>query len=681
MAMYKSMILRGSFYIVGAVALLLTMVGCSAPSGLVARIGDVDLTKAEYERQFIKNNGGKEAALKSTLEDRKEFLDLLVKFRLKVLDAYEKGYDRDPEIRKELAQYRQSLATPYYIEKQLVEPAVKRLYDRRQTEVRASHILIRIKRDSVGVEDTLSAYKQALDIIRRVKAGEPFDSLAVKYSEDKNTSIRGGDLYYFTAGMTLPSFDEAVYSLKPGQVLDHPVRTPFGYHVVKVTDRRKARGQLRGSHILVRIPPQNPTDTAAAFSKISLILDSLKSGAPFDSLAMRNSEDPSSAAKGGDLGWMDRYRMVIQFANAAYQMKVGETSGIVRTPYGYHIIRITGERPPRSFEEQKQELKDLYKRYGYKEDYARFIESLKKKHGFRVNTSVLEDIRSKLDSTKTTSSAGWDSTLTAQDRQMVLIMFKEAPLTVEGAVAMIQSTPDLQTKPLTREGWETILDKLAELQVLKIETRNLEQRYPDFADLMHEYREGVLLFKAEQEAVWNRVSVTDDALRKYYEEHKDKYRWPNRVKFTEVYVASDSLRDMIADSLKAGKDIAELAARHTQRPGYKQKKGSWGFQPETTNDLSRKAYVMKKGEISDPIKFEMGYSFIRVDEKDPARIKTFEEAMSEVSSDFQEYESKRLERDWIDGLKKKFGVEIYEDNLTDVFSGLRSEAQPASTGS
>jgi peptidyl-prolyl cis-trans isomerase SurA len=640
-------------------------------NSVVAKIGDYKLTLGEYERQYIRNNGGEAAASASGLENRQEFLDLLVKYRLKVLEAHEKGYDKDPEIQRELSEYRNSLAIPYLMERALIDPKIEELYKQRLVEMRASHILLRIPVDSLGVLDTSSAYKKAMDVIHQANAGVPFDSLARQYSDDKGTAQNGGDLMWFSAGMTVPAFDMAVYAMKVGEVSTVPIRTMFGYHVVKLTDRQPVRGEIKVSHILVRLPEDTPTDTAAAFARISGILDSLKNGEDFSAIARRSSEDPGTAPNGGDLGWVSRRKFVPEFEAAAYQLKPNQTSGIVRTQFGYHIIKVFEERDPKSFEDSRQELKDLYRRYSYEEDNRVFTNGILANYNIKTNEDVTALIIASVDTTATTSAPGWYNRLTEALKARVWITLKGSSMTVGEAIKTIERSQDLQSKALNRESLAVVADLLGRKEALRLETVDLETRYPEFGSLMQEYREGVLLFRAEQDAVWNSVKVEEDRLKEFWEEHKSEYVWPDRVRFSEIFVTSDSLGKVLLDSLNAGVDFSDLAERHTQRTGYQKKKGDWGFQALDANELAVAAAKGMPGWVDGPMKFQYGFSIIKVMEKDKSREKTFEEAQSEVSSKFQEYESKRLEREWIQSLKDKFGVEIHEDVLKKAFADMK----------
>jgi peptidyl-prolyl cis-trans isomerase SurA len=645
--------------------------GSSDQGETIATIGNYTLTMAEYERQFIKNNGGVEAAIESNADERSNFLNLLVKYRLKVLEAKSKGFHEDPAIIEELGEYRNSLAIPYFTERAVIDPNVMKLYERRQEEIRLAHILIRAVTDTIGNPDEAATDAKLQETSAALKSGMPFAEAAMKFSDDESTKEKGGDLNWFTAGMTLPDFDNAAYTLAAGETYPEPIQTMFGYHFIKMLDRKPSRGEIHVSHILARFDQENPEDTTTAYEKISLIMDSLKSNISFETLAKNNSDDPQSGKDGGDLSWGGRRRFVPEFEDAAYLLKVGEISAPVRSQFGYHIIKMLGERPPKTFEESRQELKDIYRRYAYTTDNNAFLDSLKKTYNLKMHTGTVDKLQPMLDTTTTTSAAGWYNNISEEMMSATVLSMTGNTISVGDMIKLIERSKELQSTSVRKLSMENvILRKIGDDEVLKLATANLETRYPEFADLMQEYREGVLLFRAEQDAVWNKVSIDSVSLMKYWEEHKSEYSWPDRVSFSEIFVTSDSLSKVLNDSLAQNVPFDEIALRHTQRTGYKAKRGDWGYQPVDANDLSEKSMKLNIGDVVGPFKFQYGYSIIKVTGKDPARVKDFSEAYSEVSSKFQEYESKRLENEWIEGLKEKFGVDVNASALDGAFKNM-----------
>jgi peptidyl-prolyl cis-trans isomerase SurA len=658
---------------ISAIILFFGLIGCNPKESetLVARIGDEKMTVKYYEELYLKNNGGKESVKNATMENKKRFLDLIVNYRLKVQEAVQRGYAEDPEIRKELADYRQSLAVPYLLEREVSDPNIRQLYERRKVDVRVSHILIRP--DSPKPEDTLRAWNVGMDVIRRLKAGERFDSLALHYSAVPSVQKDGGDLYFFTGGMTIPVFEDACYGLNIGEVYPTPVKTQYGYHIIKLTDKRP-RVSVKASHILIRFNPDSTADTLRAWNEIQDILKTARTGGNFEALAKQLSQDPGSAPNGGDLGYFERRRMVPEFETVAFALKVGEISNVVRTAFGYHIIKVADIKQPAAFDDVKDELKQTYQQLRYMDDYQAYTAKLRKETNYKVYQDTLTLFLSRVDTTKTTSDSAWDANITNNDRAKVLFAFDAQNIILDSVVSKIKSSIEFRGTALNFAGVSQAIQRISEMKLVEYSAKNVEKKYPEFGKIMKDYEEGVLLYKIEQTEVWNKVSVTDSALHLYFDATRDTFRFPDRVDISEIYVNSDSASKSIGQRLKSGENFDTLAAHNTQRADYKEKRGRWGLLAESENDLAAKGFKMNVGMISEPFPYEGGYSIVKVNSKEKARLKTFEEAGPELSNRFQEYESKRIEKAWVDSLKKKYRVEVNEPLLQKAFASDKQES-------
>ena len=231
-----------------SIILLVVIVACSSKKKqIVAEIGDEKIYMEDYEKQYLKTVNNLDTAKNSNMEKRKEFLDLLVKFRLKVKDARERDLLKSEDIQSDLKQYQENFLTSFLMDKEIVEPKIKSLYDMKEYEVRASHILINLPQQSFSPEDSIKAYQKAAEVINRLKNGEDFSKVAMEMSDDQSAKQNGGDLYYFTAGMTVPEFEEAIYKMKVGDYTKEPIRTMFGLHIVKLVDKRKRNEGIRAS--------------------------------------------------------------------------------------------------------------------------------------------------------------------------------------------------------------------------------------------------------------------------------------------------------------------------------------------------------------------------------------------------------------------------------------------------
>ncbi|HAP35389.1 MAG TPA: hypothetical protein DCQ28_05410, partial [Bacteroidetes bacterium] len=189
-------------------ALVAGIIGCGG--SYVADIAGDKITIEEFEQVYAKNNGGIEAAAKTSIDDRQKFLDLYVKFRLKVKEAYALGYHNDVELRNELNDYRKNLAVSYMLEKEITKPALEQMYNRKLKQLRASHILVGVP--SSNPEDTLMGFNEGKAIIDSLKLGYSFEQLALNNSKDPSVQNNKGDLYYFSSGQLVPEFEDAAYS-------------------------------------------------------------------------------------------------------------------------------------------------------------------------------------------------------------------------------------------------------------------------------------------------------------------------------------------------------------------------------------------------------------------------------------------------------------------------------------
>ncbi len=387
---------RKMLFILPAVVFLLA--GCSPKHSeiVVAEYGDKKVTMGEFEKAFSRNSGGMSKKDADSVKQYENFLNLYVNFKMKLEDAKARGYDFDSALVNELLDYKKKVGVTYILEKQLVEPNVRRLWEMRKFEYRVSHIMIRP--DSTGEE---GAKMKAQAIMDSIKAGRKFEELVFNNTADNFSKNNGGDIYYITAGMLIPEFEEAVYSTPVGQVYPQVVKTKYGHHIIKVTEKRERIPQIRASHILVDFyNDAGDVDSVAARQRIDSVIMRLKNGEDFALLAKEYSDDAGSKENGGDLNYFERRQMVKEFDEAAFNLKVGEISPVVTTSYGYHIIKVTDRKPYPSYDEDKERLKLTYKQLRYNNDYDTLTASLKTKYGVRITTETVNEISAYGDSTR-----------------------------------------------------------------------------------------------------------------------------------------------------------------------------------------------------------------------------------------------------------------------------------------
>jgi len=658
-----------NFPLIVASATFFAFIGCGG-SAVVATVGTEKVSLEEFEDTYAKNNGGWDAVASSSLEDRQRFLDLIIKFKLKVLEAKAQGLLQDTSIQNELETYNISVAQSYMLEKELVEPRLKEMYQRRSEEIRASHILFRLNPNPTPAE-TLAAYNKALNVLSKINRMS-FDTLASAFSEDPTATFNKGDLGFFSVGRMVPEFEDACYSLKAGEYTKVPVRTQFGYHIIKVVAHQPNSGAIRISHILKRFS-QNLADSTAVRDSAWAIYLRIQQGLSFEKAASQSSDDVGSAARSGDIGTYERSLLPPDMSAMLFGAPLDTVLPPFRASYGYHIFKVTERRGIPAFTDVEKDLRQQYQQLRYDKDRKRYVQDLKARYKLSVDTTQVEKLARAVDST------GTATTLVAQDslppvfvNQRIMSAGKRA-WTISEFLEKIAASQELKSLPLTPSNIRMMVDRLSDDLALEAHAATAGDRHPTFARLMQEYLDGILLYRIEQDEIWKKVVVNDSLLHRFYETSREKYRWPERVNFAEIFVTSDSLARRAYWKLRFGEDFLSVAEEYTMRSGYREKLGVWGFQPLTLNDLSQRASQMAADSVSAPIKYQNGWSIIKALGRDSARVKTFEEAGPELVSAFQEQAAKAREQDWVDSLRKKYGVVLHKEALAEAFKRKRIE--------
>ncbi len=508
---------RSLFLTIIFAILLLPVASSQIPDETVLfTISGHETSAGEFTRMYSKSKNTED---NSGLD---EYLDLFVTFKLKVTDALENRYDTAASFINELNGYREQLAQNYLADNEIREKLVRDAYSRSLTEINASHILIRCQADA-SPEDTLKAFKQALEIRNKIIiTGEQFEEVAKLFSDDRSSVSNGGNLGYFTVFRMIKPFEDAAYSMKPGE-LSMPVRTYYGYHIIKINDIRPSRGKIKAAHIMKSVPPgADDSIRAEAELEINRLYNLLKQGSSFRELASNYSDHKQSAAKGGELEWFGTGDMVPEFSEAAFALTdSGDYTKPVRSPYGYHIIMLTGKRPAASFMESRSYLESRINP-SYINELSRksVVERLKSEYGFKICKNAADWF---IKNTDTLIMRGITIYNPEEIPDHKLYTFADQHLMGKDFASIIhaKSSPSLTGNPgnfIRRE-----IERISEDHIIRFENSILESKYPDFKYLMKEFHDGILLFNISSDKVWNR-SLNDTAgLRIHYERNIPKF--------------------------------------------------------------------------------------------------------------------------------------------------------------
>lgn len=522
----------------------------------IMNIGSVKVPFREFKYVYNKNNSNATDA--NTDKSVREYVDLYVNFKLKVMDAEKEGLDTTNSFKKELEGYRKQLAKPYLTDKAVTEKLVKEAYERMKEEVNASHILIKCD-PKADPKDTLEAFNKIMDIRKKILGGESFDKMAKEKSDDPSAKYNAGNLGFFTAMQMVYPFEDVAYKTVKGAI-SNPIRTQFGYHILKVLDRRPSQGQVTVAHIMVRANPGMPTeDSLAARKKIFDIHEKLKKGADCGALALEFSDHTDSKTKGGVLPAFGTGTMVPSFENAAFALKdTGSFSEPFQTPFGWHIVKLKNRKLLEPFDELKTNLESKVSKDSRSElNRTVLIAKLKKENGFIENKAVSVYAFSKADTNLANGKWKYDMADKRLDETILSIKNKKFSLrefwqfVEKKQVATKTKDPQFQMKLLFKE--------FGDQSTLDYEEANLTDKYEDYKMLIKEYRDGILLFSLMDKKVWTKALEDTNGLKEFHGKNKSKYTWNQRVKASIFSASNQKVVDDVKAKLAAGKfEVTDL---------------------------------------------------------------------------------------------------------------------------
>jgi len=648
--------MRKLFLFSGIITLVI-LLGCSPSSPTLATIADEHYSLSDFNRDYKKDAVEGTEKTKLTREDAEKFLNLIIDYKLKIIEAHSRNLQNDSSIQKERENNRASVARAYIIEKELVEPALKQFYERRKEILHLHHIFFAFPlRPYKG--DTLDVYSRAMKVIEELNHAS-FDSLALKYSEDPNVKKIGADLGNISSGQKEPLFEDACYKLQVGEYTKTPVLMPLGYEILFLTSRRQQRGTLDLAHIVLNFPDKTAGAEIAVLDSARMICDKINKGLPFDEAVSIYSKDRKR--EHGKIGTFEEDNLFAFLLDSLSKVQTGGITNPIRFSYGYEIMKVLDRKPLASYAATENAIKYQYHQSRYSYDYKNFVNQICRNVVVKADSAVAAEFVSSFDTTK--SAEHWRNTLPAEFLEKTLLRGGILTMTVGDAIEKMQENNEFQRESFTHQYLQQTIYTMAENLSLDEYALSRIPHYPALDLLLNEYADGLLLDKIEQEEVWKKIPVSDSLLQRYFEQHKENYRWSSRVNFAEIYVPTDSTANAIYKKIRQGKNFQELAEKNTTRPGYQEKKGVWGFQLFAANSLSDIASKLPIDSVTPPFRYEEGWSILKVLARDSAQAKTFEEAKPEVLSEYQNDAVERRKLEWVKELRNKYPVVINSEIL------------------
>ncbi len=679
----------------------------NAQEPVVMTINDKSISKSEFEAVYRKNNGKE---VNNTTKSVNEYVDLFSLFKSKVFEAESMGLDTLTSFRNELGGYRRQLAAPYLTDKNTNENLLTEAYERLKTEVRASHILVRIDETALP-KDTLEGwtrihiirnavlgklptaaeitnyekllknqsevakglkgkdstiYKAKLNSVKNLadyykNAADKFMDIAPKTSDDPSVVDNRGDLNYFSSLDMVYPFETAAYNTKVGDV-SPVVRTRFGYHILKIYDKRESRGEIFVSHIMAKFGKDaTEQDKANAKTKIDELYGKLKAGQVFEDLARQFSDDKQTGDRGGQLQPFKSGKLPKTFEDAAFALKAnGDYSNPVLTQYGWHIIKRNDLKGVPPFNEIKNELKTRVTRDGRSQmGRVALMERVKKENNFKENLKNRDELGNVLDTTYL--KATWSASRANKLGNKEIFNLGGRSYTQNEFAKFLETQMTFRSPTDEKEIMKGIYKTWVEESIVNFEDAQLEKKYVDFRNLLREYRDGILLFDLTDQKVWSKAVKDTSGLKDFYEKNKNNYLWAERAEVSTFKCLNEKVAKDVRKQIKDGKTQKEIteSVNKSSQLNLSVENVTYLKGENANVDNNWKAGVVANNINDDK---EKKIFVIVVDKILPKSPKSLAECRGLVTADYQNY----LEKEWLDYLKKKYVVKVNNDVISTI---------------
>lgn len=510
--------------------LLPTLATAQTPSAppkkeILLTVEDTPVTTEEFLFFYEKNRpAGMTDQQLYTPDAMSEYLSLFTQFKLKVAEAYRLGLDQSETFQAEYRTYREQLLRSFLTDREYADRLLNEAYERMQEEIQASHILVRVEADATPA-DTLQAWEKINALAARIRAGEDFEQIAYIESEDPSARSNRGYLGYFSAMQMVYEFEQTAWSTPVGQV-SQPFKTKFGYHLLKVSDRRPNRGRVTVGHLFLAAARQGTqADEEAYRLKLEQIRSRLAQGESWSTLCQQFSEDPSNRDQDGLLREFGTGEMPEAFADAAFALKnTGDISAPVRSPFGWHLIRLQSKRPIPPFAEIEGRLRNGMANDGRAEiARLRYFDKLRDSYQVREEPAYTRLVLEAFDSTLVQGL--WKPAPNYPFNGGLLLTVQEQTYTTDDFVAFVLSH-QRRMPGLTPFQYGILLFRQWQASLLaRLEEQRLLAENSEYALLEREYREGLLLFQLMEQQVWNRAQTDSVALQQFFGKQGSRFRW------------------------------------------------------------------------------------------------------------------------------------------------------------
>ena len=604
---------------------------------------------SEFKHVFNKNL---DLVIEESQKNVDGYLDLFIDYKLKIAEAYAQNLDKNELYIKEFGKYEDQLSKKYIIDKRIASQLIDEAYERGKEEINADHILVLVNFNDPP-KDTLIAYNKIKIAYDKAVSGEDFETLVVNYSEEPGAKKSKGKLGYFTVFQMLYPFETAAYNTKVGGI-SKITRTSFGYHIIKINDRRVKKPKINVSHIMVFSNKDKKVENPE--ERINELYAMIMQGESFENVAKQFSEDKSTGKIGGQIKTFGPGDLrAPQFEKAAYSIKNdGDILAPIKSSFGWHIIRLNEKFTLPSFEEQKPGIEKNINSGARANFLLHAInDKITSKYGYEEGLSYSPYFNTYL--TDSIFKRNWEYTPVAYNETLFTIgdkkvKYDEFAIYIRDRQLLLKRYSDKNALLLD------MYNNFKNETIKNYYKERLEIENEDYAMIINEYRNGLLVYDVMKNNIWQVAKKDSIGLKQYYAATKGNYMWKERVDIDIISSTNEISAKKAQELLNEGMEMTKI-------------KELLNIDGKVNVIITSGIYEVDQNELPEGIEIKEGVSeiykrdnssvVVNVKEVIPPSIKEFVNVRGIVLSNYQS----EIENRWIKSLRDKYKVEINKKSL------------------
>lgn len=603
----------------------------------VGSVNGKQVDKEELVTQYLKGNPGNDY----TSEEIREFLPVYLDYLAKLEMAEDAGYYENPAVLDEYDIYSKQAAYAYWLDNVIRPTLFNEFKSRYERVLKSSHILISVDPDAAPA-DTLEAYNKLIAAREQFANGTTIEELDGIYSTKRQGRSMGGDLPWFSVGTTVKDFEDVLYSLDVGE-LSMPFRTQFGYHIVLLEKEMQRIPDRYTSHIFLR-SDRSPAPLDSALYK-------LRNGASWPEIVKEYTMDTPSASSGGVIGWINYgSRYDAEFIDTIMKLAPDSAySGVIRSSYGYHILRIDSVR---SFNNEEARdafiLNQLESSTTFRKSNSFITEWLDENYGRYTNEALLNDLTGAFLAADSLTFSDFNARPFSDSD--TLYRFDDK---VYSSVDFVEYLDESGRGPLTKNYMSVWFKYFKEAMIDEDLVDFTLQEYPDFSEQTDNYLNGLVVYQINEDSVWSAATVDTSILKSRFEADSEKYQFSRRPYYHLITSTRDSSMQKAITFVNEGNHPDSIRTAGI----------AVGVSRDSTSAFSGEPFDMlmdmEEGSFSEIFEYKSRNAVFYLNRMLPARPMTFDEAFDRVLADYQP----EREEQWLQRLRERYNVISYPQRI------------------